>query len=101
MCGTAAAASSRSTVIRTISDPARARAATCWAVDSTAAVSVLVMDWTTTGVPPPTVILPTWTGTVLWRTRGAAAISAVVATFIANSWDGAPHISQERAHDNT
>ena len=29
MCGTAAAASSRSTVMRTISEPARASAATC------------------------------------------------------------------------
>ena len=29
MCGTAAAASSRSTVMRTISEPARARSATC------------------------------------------------------------------------
>ena len=32
MCGTAAAASSRSTVMRTISEPARASAATCCAV---------------------------------------------------------------------
>ena len=32
MCGTAAAASSRSTVMRTISEPARWSAATCWTV---------------------------------------------------------------------
>jgi len=49
MCGTAAAASSRSTVMRTISEPARASAATCRTVPSMSAVSVLVMDCTTTG----------------------------------------------------
>ena len=64
MCGTAAAASSRSTVMRTISEPARASAATCFAVPSASAVSVLVIDCTTTGAPPPTVTLPTLTPTV-------------------------------------
>src|SRR6202165_3990853 len=72
MCGTAAAASVRSTVMRTNSDPARASAATWPAVASTSAVSVLVMDWTTTGAPPPTVTLPTRTGTVLCLGNGAA-----------------------------
>ena len=48
MCGTAAAASSRSTVMRTSSEPARASAATC-ARASTSAVSVLVIDCTTIG----------------------------------------------------
>src|SRR6516162_4969926 len=70
MFGTAAAASSRSTVIRTISDPARAKAATCFAVASASAVSVLVIDWTTTGTPPPTVTLPTLTATVWCRGAG-------------------------------
>jgi len=37
MCGTAAAASSRSTVMRTNSDPARESAATCAMVPSTSA----------------------------------------------------------------
>ena len=64
MCGTAAAASSRSTVMRTISEPARASAATCLAVPSASAVSVLVIDCTTMGAPPPTVTLPTLTATV-------------------------------------
>src|SRR5690348_10321795 len=54
-CSTAAAASSRSTVMRTISEPARAKAATCFAVASASAVSVLVIDCTTIGAPPPTV----------------------------------------------
>ena len=61
ICGTAAAASSRSTVMRTISEPARASAATCAIVPSTSAVSVLVIDCTTIGAPPPTATLPTMT----------------------------------------
>ena len=53
MWGTALAASSRSTVMRTSSEPARSSAATCAAVPAMSAVSVLVMDCTTTGAPPP------------------------------------------------
>ena len=63
MWGTALADSSRSTVMRTSSEPARASAAVCRAVPSASAVSVLVMDWTTMGAPPPTVTWPTFTGT--------------------------------------
>jgi hypothetical protein len=40
--------------MRTISEPARASAATCATVPSMSAVSVLVIDWTTIGAPPPT-----------------------------------------------
>jgi hypothetical protein len=65
MRGTAAAASGRSTVIRTSSEPARANAATWRAVPSTSAVSVLVIDCTTIGAPPPTVTPPTSTAMVL------------------------------------
>ena len=72
MCGTAAAASSRSTVMRTISEPARWSAATCWAVPFTSAVSVLVIDCTTMGAPPPTFTWPTRTGMVVCRSLGAA-----------------------------
>ncbi len=64
MCGTAAAASSRSTVMRTSSEPARASAATCFTVPATSAVSVLVIDCTTMGAPPPTLTLPTMTWAV-------------------------------------
>ena len=66
ICGTAAAASARSTVMRTSSEPARASAATCFVVDSTSAVSVLVIDCTTIGALPPIVTLPILTGMV-WR----------------------------------
>src|SRR5262249_41716008 len=74
MCGTAAAASSRSTVTRTISEPARASAATCRAVASTSAVSVLVIDCTTTGAPPPTITPPTSTATERRRGCGEASV---------------------------
>src|SRR5712664_3196925 len=72
ICGTAAAASSRSTVIRTISEPARESAATCATVPATSAVSVLVIDCTTIGAPPPTATLPTMTCVVLCRALGPA-----------------------------
>src|SRR5450631_2807908 len=75
ICGTAAAASSRSTVIRTSSEPARANAATCSTVPATSAVSVLVIDCTTIGAPPPTAILPTMTWVVLCRAWGPATSS--------------------------
>src|SRR5579863_4160390 len=65
--GTAAAASSLFTVTRTSSDPARARAATCCTVPGMSAVSVLVMDCTTTGAADPTRTPPTRAVTVFLR----------------------------------
>src|SRR5262249_20052465 len=59
--GTACAASGMLTVTRTISDPACASSMHCLAVEATSAVSVLAMDWTTTGAPPPTRTGPTRT----------------------------------------
>src|SRR5258706_16316835 len=56
--GTAWAASGVLAVTRTSSDPARASSRVCLAVDSASAVSVLVMDWTATGRPPPIVTDP-------------------------------------------
>src|ERR1700735_2532389 len=65
--GTAAAASGIFTVMRTSSEPACASSRHCCAVEAMSTVSVLVMDCTTTGAPPPTWILPTFTPTVLCR----------------------------------
>src|SRR5712692_1215674 len=65
--GTAAAASGTFTVTRTSSDPACASSKHCIAVEATSAVSVLVMDCTTMGAPPPTCTCPTFTPTVLCR----------------------------------
>src|SRR6478752_1584511 len=62
--GTAAAASSVLTVTRTSCEPACARRATWIAVASASAVSVLVIDWTTTGWAEPTRTPPTSTLTV-------------------------------------
>ena len=66
MRGTAAAAAAVLTVIRTISEPARASSAICFAVLAGSSVSVLVIDCTTMGAPPPTLTLPICTPT-LWR----------------------------------
>src|SRR5690349_20318501 len=65
IAGTAAAASGLSTVRRTISEPARASSLIWMAVPITSAVSVLVIDCTTTGASPPiqTLRSPCWTST--------------------------------------
>ena len=65
--GTAAAACGTLTVTRTISDPASASSMHCCAVDRASAVSVIVIDCTTIGAPPPTWTAPTRTPTVLCR----------------------------------
>ena len=86
MWGTAAAASSRSTVKRTSSEPACAKAAIWRVVASMSAVSVLVIDWTTIGAPPPTMTAaspsPTLTPTVARRGEGPHGASEI-ARFIA------------------
>jgi hypothetical protein len=61
MRGTWAAASGVFTVMRTSSEPARASASTCRAVPAASSVSVLVIDCTTTGAPPPMRTPPTAT----------------------------------------
>ena len=60
MRGSASASSSFGTATRTISQPADASAAICAVVASTSCVFVRVIDWTTTGAPPPIVTSPTW-----------------------------------------
>src|SRR4051794_2474576 len=65
--GTAAAAAGVLTVTRTSSLPACASCATWIAVASGSAVSVFVIDWTTTGWALPTGTPPTSTVTVLRR----------------------------------
>src|SRR6185436_9430071 len=70
--GTAAAAASVLTVTRTSCEPACASRATWIAVASASAVSVLVIDCTTTGWADPTSTPPTSTDTVD-RRRGLRA----------------------------
>src|SRR6516225_8180719 len=96
MCGTAAAAWSRSTVTRTSSEPARASAATCRAVCSTSAVSVLVIDWTTIGAPPPTMTPPTFTNPQQLRQHN---VSVNVGGVIVGG--GAPIVVQSMTNTDT
>ncbi len=68
--GTAAAAAEVLTVMRTSSEPASASARTCATVAPTSAVSVLVIDCTTIGAPPPMITPPTRAAPVAWRAGG-------------------------------
>ena len=61
ICGRASASSLFGTATRTISQPALASAAICAVVASTSCVFVSVIDWTTTGAPPPILTPPTLT----------------------------------------
>ena len=70
MAGTAAAASAVLTVMRTSSEPASASALTCATVAATSAVSVLVIDCTTIGAPPPIWMPPTSTARARRRVIG-------------------------------
>src|SRR5215510_10827833 len=65
--GTAAAASLLLTVTRTSSDPDCASSMTCRAVAIASAVSVLVIDWTTTALQPPMRTPPILTDTEFLR----------------------------------
>src|SRR6476659_2752129 len=76
--GTAAAACSVFTVIRTSCDPACARRAVWIAVASGSAVSVFVIDWTTIGWALPTRTPPTSTDTVERRRGRRASVAAVI-----------------------
>src|SRR5690606_14484222 len=73
-------------------------------VESTAAVSVLVMDWTTTGAPPPTITSPTFTPTVMRRSSGRSRNSniAVKLVFACQRRNGdlrPSSTNRARAHD--
>src|SRR5690348_10339019 len=58
--GSASASSLFGTATRTTSQPADASEAICAVVASTSCVFVSVIDWTTTGAPPPIWTPPTW-----------------------------------------
>src|SRR5215470_2626813 len=67
--GNASASSWLGTATRTIWQPEAVSSAICCNVASTSAVTVVVIDWTDTGAPPPTRTPPT----LSWRVvrRGA------------------------------
>ena len=62
------AAATLGAVMRTISQPTSARAMDCRTVAATSCVSLVVIDWTRTGLAPPTPTAPTITSTVGRRT---------------------------------
>src|SRR6478735_6916718 len=101
--GTAAAASSVLTVTRTSCEPAWARRATWIAVASASAVSVLVMDCTTTGCADPTSTPPTSTLTV-GRRRGRRLSGVAMARLPAETADdveaGHPDDEREQEHES-
>jgi hypothetical protein len=61
--------------MRTSSEPARQSSNDWRAVASASAVSVLVIDWTTIGAPPPMATLPTLTCVEILRDIGGAALN--------------------------
>src|SRR4051794_3461463 len=65
----ASASSVFGTATRTISHPADASSAICAVVAGTSCVFVVVIDWTTTGAPPPIATPPT----VIWRLLAIAS----------------------------
>jgi hypothetical protein len=69
----ASASSVFGTATRTISQPAEASAAIWAVVASTSCVLVSVIDWTTTGAPPPIATPPT----VIWRSEAIPSPSLV------------------------
>src|SRR5205814_8798213 len=70
ICGSAPASSWDGTATRTIWQPDAVSSAICWSVALTSEVSVVVIDCTEIGAPPPTGALPT----LSWRDvrRGAS-----------------------------
>src|SRR3954465_10415384 len=99
--GTASAAASVLTVTRTSCAPACASRATGLAVAWPSAVSVFVMDWTTTGCADPTRTPPTSTLTV-GRRRGRRLWGGAMAGLAAAAADDveARHPDDEREQEH-
>src|SRR5579859_462732 len=72
IAGSASASSWDGTATRTIWQPEAVSSAICCSVAFTFAVSVVHMDWTLTGAPPPTGTFPT----ISWRERRRGASGA-------------------------
>ena len=86
MCWDRFGSSSLFTVTRTISEPALCSAATCCTVEETSAVSVLVIDCTTTGASEPTRTLPIRTVGVFLRWVAGIERSNAILTFWPRVW---------------
>src|SRR6202035_5442161 len=79
ICGKASASSCDGTATRTIWQPAAVSSAICCRVAFTSAVSVVVIDWTDTGAPPPTGTACLAWPTITWRDfrRGASGSGGI------------------------
>src|SRR3954447_11727450 len=93
IAGSASTSSCDGTATRTIWHPAAVSSAICWSVALTSAVSVVVIDCTLTGAPPPTGTLPTMICRLIRRgasggggTAGMPRLIAVTRTFFV--WGG-------------
>src|SRR6188472_3121553 len=89
----ASASSVFGTAQRTTSQPAEASAAICAVVASTSRVGVSVIDWTTTGAPPPIATLPT----LIWTSE---AIGGSVAPLVAEPADVVREADEEEQQDD-
>src|SRR5215469_1457592 len=78
ICGSASASSCEGTATRTIWQPVAVSSAICCRVELTSAVSVVVIDCTDTGAPPPTATACSPLPTMIWREvrRGASEAGA-------------------------
>src|SRR4051812_44770807 len=87
----ASASSVFGTATRTTSHPADASAAICAVVASTSCVFVSVMDWTTTGAPPPIFTPPT----KMWRSEAIPSSSLASAEAVDVVREADEHQHQE------
>src|SRR4051794_3101888 len=83
IAGSASTSSCDGTATRTIWHPAAVSSAICWSVALTSAVSVVVIDCTLTGAPPPTGTGPTMICRVLRRGASAGGGAAGIPRFTA------------------
>src|SRR3954471_20040934 len=92
----ASASSVFGTATRTISQPAEASAAICAVVAGTSCVFVVVIDWTTTGAPPPILTPPTVTLSCLPIAASLARLPAGAAADVVREAD---QEEEEDEHD--
>src|SRR5260221_2803585 len=91
--GSASASSWDGTATRTIWQPAAVSSAICCSVLFTSAVTVVVIDWTETGAPPPTGTAWLPLPTITWRDfrRGASGPGGHPGKPTATGMGGAPY----------
>src|SRR4051794_14920904 len=106
IAGSASTSSCDGTATRTIWQPDAVSSAICWSVALTSAVSVVVIDCTLTGAPPPTGTDPTMICRVLRRGASASGGAAGIPRFTAvtgvaslGDLDGIDDVGGDRQQD--